>query len=391
MRVRIRPAVLVAVVAFGGGAASAQAVTVEEVGEGGLRSPRHLAFSQTGDLYVAEAGRGGDGPCFIGGEGPACFGATGAVTRIAKSGQQSRIVDGLASYANDPNGNGTTDDDGDSGIGPHGITVRGSNSIFLTSGGPTAPADANGAPISREQLAAQNPVADLFGRLLRVRRDGRFTSIADIYAFERDVNPDAAVANPAIDTNATDVLIDRGRFVVSDAGGNSVLVARPDGQLSALAVFANRVVANPFPFGPNPVPMQAVPTGIVEGPDGAYYMSQLTGFPFPAGGANVYRIDPRTGAVRIHASGFTSIMDLAFDKTGTLYVLEIDSNGIIVPPAFGAIHAIDRDGTRRTVVPPDGTLTEPGGIVVGPHGDLFVTNRGRSPDDGQVLRIAVDD
>jgi hypothetical protein len=383
MRARIRSAVLAAVVVLGGTAASARAVTVEEVGEGGLRSPRHLAFSHTGDLYVAEAGRGGDGPCFIGGEGPACFGATGAVTRIAGNGHQSRIVDGLASYANDPNQNGTTDDDGDSGIGPHGITVRGSNSIFLTNGGPTA--------VSREQLAAQNPVANLFGRLLRIRRDGRFTSIADIYAFERDVNPDAQVANPAIDTNATDVVIDRGRFVVSDAGGNSVLVARPDGRLSALAVFANRVVPNPFPFGPNPVPMQAVPTGIVKGPDGAYYMSQLTGFPFPVGGANVYRIDPRTGAATIHASGFTNIMDLAFDETGTLYVLEIDSNGIIVPPAFGAIYAIDGDGTRRTVVPPDATLTEPGGIAVGPRGDLYVTNRTRSPDDGQVLRIEVDD
>src|SRR4051812_35307908 len=91
------------------GPPAAQAVTVEEVGDGGLRSPRHLAFTHGGDLYVAEAGRGGDGPCFIGGEGPACFGATGAVTRISEDGEQTRIVDGLASFANDPNGNRTTD------------------------------------------------------------------------------------------------------------------------------------------------------------------------------------------------------------------------------------------------------------------------------------------
>lgn len=391
MRAGIQFSAVAAVVVLASGATSAQAVTVEEFGDGGLRSPRHLAFAQSGDLYVTEAGRGGDGPCFIGGEGPACFGATGAVTRIAEGGDQSRIVDGLASYANDPNENGTTDDDGDSGIGPHGIAVRGSNSIFVTNGGPTAPADAQGNPISREALAAEDPAADLFGRLLRVRRDGRFSSLADIYAFERDVNPDAQVANPAIDTNATDVLVDRGRFVISDAGGNSVLVARADGQLSALAVFPNRVVANPFPFGPPEVDMQAVPTGIVEGPDGAYYMSQLTGFPFPVGGANVYRIDPSTGAATIYASGFTNIMDLAFDQAGTLYVLEIDSNGIIVPPAFGAIEAIGRNGARHTVVAPDGTLTEPGGIVVGDDGDLFVTNRSRSPDDGEVLRIELDD
>jgi hypothetical protein len=387
MRARSHLSVLAAVAALGCTVSTAQAVTVEEVGDGGLRSPRHLDFSPSGDLYVAEAGRGGAGPCFIGGEGPACFGATGAVTRIGKHGRQTRIVDGLASYANDVNVNGTAEDDGDSGIGPHGITALGGNRIFVTSGGPTAPADSAGNPISRDALAAQAPAANLFGRLLRVFNNGRFTSEADIYAFERDVNPDAVVANPAIDTNATDVLFDRGRFVISDAGGNSVLTAK-HGRLSALAVFANRTVPNPFPFGPNPVPMQAVPTSVVEGPDGAYYMSQLTGFPFPVGGANVYRIDPRTGAATVYASGFTNIMDLAFDRSGTLYVLEIDSNGIIVPPGFGAIHAITRTGARSTFVPPDGTLTEPGGITVGEHGDLFVTNHARSPDDGQVLRIA---
>jgi hypothetical protein len=386
MRARAELAVVAAAVVLGSTAGGAQAVTIEEVGDGGLRAPRHLDFSNSGDLYVAEAGRGGDGPCFIGGEGPACFGATGAVTRIAKNGKQTRILDGLASYANDPDQNGTTDNDGDSGIGPHGITVRGSNSIFLTTGGPTAPTDANGNLLSRDSLAAQDPTAGLFGRLLRVRRDGRFRSIADIYEFERDFNPDAQVGNPAVDTNATDVLIDRGRFVIADAGGNGVRVAH-GARLSSLAVFANRVVANPLPFGPPQVAMQAVPTGIVKGPDGAYYMSQLTGFPFPVGAANVYRIDPRTGATRIFAGGFTNIMDLAFDRAGTLYVLQIDSNGVILPPGFGSIYAIGRHGSRRTIIPPDGTLTEPGGITVGPRGDLFVTNKTRSPDDGEVLRI----
>ena len=79
----------------------------------GLDSPRHLAFGSRGDLFVAEAGRGGSGPCFIGGEGPACMGASGAVTKIDRWGRQSRIADGLASMANTP-GN-------DSAIGPHGI------------------------------------------------------------------------------------------------------------------------------------------------------------------------------------------------------------------------------------------------------------------------------
>jgi hypothetical protein len=383
MRARTKLSVLVAVAALGGAVSTAHAVTVKEVGHGGLVSPRHLDFSPSGNLYVAEAGRGGDGPCFLGGEGPACMGATGAVTKISRHGRQTRIVDGLASFANDTDGDGTLEPgEADSGIGPHGITALGDHAIFLTNGGPTAPRDLDGNLLTREDLAAENPAARLFGRLLWVHGKQRFVSVADIYDFERRRNPDGG----AIDTNATDVLFDRGRFVISDAGGNSVLSAFGR-HLSTLSVFPDTPgVPNPFVPGET-LDMQAVPTGIVQGPDGAYYMSQLTGFPFPVGGANVYRINPRTGKARVFADDFTNIMDLAFDRRGTLYVLEIDDNGLLFPPTSGAIYAINRRGERRVVVPPDGTLNEPGGITVGKHGDLYVTNNSRSPDNGEVLRI----
>ncbi len=385
MRVRTKLPVLAAIAALGCTVSTAQAVTVEEVGDGGLRSPRHLDFAPSGNLYVAEAGRGGAGPCFFGGEGPACMGATGAVTKIDTRGRQSRIVDGLASYANDTDGDGVLEPgEADSGIGPHGITALADNGVFITNGGPTAPRTApfpDGEEITRAQLAAQNRTANLFGTLRWIFGKGRHVEVADIYEFEKRKNPDGG----AIDTNATDVLYDRGKFVIPDAGGNSVLRAFGP-HLSTLSVFPD-TPGVPNPFGGPPVDMQSVPTGLVEGPDGAYYMSQLTGFPFPVGGANVYRIDPRTGRFRVAASGFTMIMDLAFDKHGTLYVLEIDSNSILFPPPHGAIHAITKKGKRSVVVPPDGTLTEPGGIAVGKRGDLYVTNHSRSPDGGQVLRI----
>jgi hypothetical protein len=342
----------------------------------GLDSPRHLAFGARGDLFVAEAGRGGSGPCFIGGEGPACMGDTGAVTKIDRWGRQSRLVEGLASYANTP-GN-------ENAIGPHGITVIGAHNVFVTNGGPTEPKDASGAPISRDTLAAQNPVADLFGRLLLIRHHGRIHRVADLWAFERDFNPDAGVGNPAIDSNPVDVLFDRGRFVVADAGGNAIDVVQPWGRISNLALFANRLVPNPF-GGPD-IPMQAVPTSVVEGPDHQYYVSQLTGFPFPPGGANVYRVNPRTGAVSVFASEFTNIMDLDFGKDGTLYVLEIFHNGLLSGSTEGALFAISRNGARREILLPPGTLTMPGGIAVGKDG-LYVTNNGGSPGGGQVLRI----
>ena len=215
-----------------------------------LDAPRHLAFGARGDLFVAEAGRGGSGPCFVAGEGPACMGASGAVTEIDRRGHQFRIVQGLASFANtvpDPNPMGVTPNP----IGPHGITVLGADQVFVTNGGPTEPkVTANGPTISRDTLAAQNPAANLFGRLLWIKHHGRVRSIADIWAFERDVNPDAGVGNPAVDSNAVDVLFDRGHFVIADAGGNAIDRASFFGRVSNLAVFPNRTVPNPFPPPP---------------------------------------------------------------------------------------------------------------------------------------------
>jgi hypothetical protein len=377
MRVlRVLPIVLL-LLALGVAPAAAATTSVDVVATG-LDSPRHLAFGSRGDLFVAESGRGGSGPCFAGGEGPACMGATGAVTKIDRWGHQSRIVEGLASYANTP-GNLNA-------IGPHGITVLGADRVVVTNGGPTEPKDESGAPISRDTLAEQNPVADLFGRLLRIKRHGQIRRIADIWAFERDVNPDAAVGNPAVDSNPVDVLFDRGHFVVADAGGNAVDVVNHRGRVSNLAVFPNRLV--PDPFGGPDIPMQAVPTSVVVGPDRQYYVSQLTGFPFPPGGANVYRVDPRSGAVTVVASGFTNIMDLAFGRNGTLYVLEIDHDGLLGGSTDGGLFAVSRDGTKRQINLPPGTLTMPGGIAVGRDG-LYVTNNSGSPGGGQVLRIRV--
>src|SRR5436190_8376719 len=63
----------------------------------GLDNPRGLAFGPEGALYVAEAGRGGSGPCAVlRGAVQSCYGATGAVSRLWR-GQQDRIATGLPS------------------------------------------------------------------------------------------------------------------------------------------------------------------------------------------------------------------------------------------------------------------------------------------------------
>jgi sugar lactone lactonase YvrE len=368
---RVRKLLLVVGAALLGLAAPANAADVEVIAHG-LDNPRHLAFGDH-HLFVAESGSGGAGPCQPGPEEtPVCVGDTGAVTVIDRDGQR-RIVEGLASLADEGTGN--------TALGPHGVFVK-HHRLLITNGGPDG--------LNRDVLAAANPVADLFGRVLSIHKDGGIDSVADIWGFERDNNPDAAIGNPAVDSNPVDVLADRGRLIVADAGGNSLLKVKKNGEIKVLTLFPNRDVPDPF-GGTEPIPMQAVPTGVVKGPDGDYFMTQLTGFPFPVGGANVYRIDPKTGAAEVFASGFTNLMDLAFDEDGTLWVLEIDHDSLLTPNPEGAIYSIDADGNATQLELPPGTLTHPGGITVGEDGALYVTNKADMAGVGEVLRITLDE
>jgi hypothetical protein len=60
--------------------------------------------------------------------------------------------------------------------------------------------------------------------------------------------------------------------------------------LTERAVFPNRMVSNPL--GPGTVPQQSVPTSVALGPDGAWYVGELSGFPFTPGTARIWRIVP---------------------------------------------------------------------------------------------------
>jgi hypothetical protein len=362
---RMRRLLLIAGAALLGLAAPANAAQVETIARG-LDNPRHLAFGG-GGLYVAEAGAGGDAQCGPGpAGGTACVGDTGAVTLIHRHGGQRRIIKGLASLA--------TQGTGDTAFGPHGIFVKGKR-LLVTNGGPDG--------LNRDDLAAANPVADLFGRVLGFKKHGELKSLVDVWGFERDNNADAAVGNPEIDSNAVDVLADHGRLIVADAGGNTLLKAKKNGSIKVLTVFPN--------VPPDPSGIQAVPTGVVKGPDGDYFMTQLTGFPYPVGAANVYRVDRKTGAAEVFAGGFTNLMDLAFGQDGTLWLLEIDHDSLALGGTDGAIFSIDRNGTKTQLDLPAGTLTHPGGITVGEDGALYVTNKADLAGVGEVLRITTDE
>lgn len=339
----------------------------------GLDNPRQLSFTSHGDLLVAEAGEGGAGPCLPGPEGgTVCFGASGAITKISKHGHQHRILTGLPSLA----GEGT----GSEASGPsdvhgtrHGITVL----IGLGAN----PAVRDGLPAPGKQLGT---LIQTTRHVQSTKHRGKYRTIADLAAWEAAHNP-----IDDVDSNPVGLLAEHGAYVVADAGGNTVLKVKRHGGIRLISAFEDRMVDAPPFLGLPPgtqIPMQAVPTSVaVKGHDGALYVSQLTGFPFPKGAANIYRVDPRTGAKTVYASGLTNVTDLAF-KGRTLYAVQISSEGLLTGPT-GSVVKVKPGGTApadHTVIA--GDLFAPYGIAIKGAG-AYVTVGSVAKDAGQVIRI----
>lgn len=331
----------------------------------GLDNPRHLTFADH-SLYVAEAGRGGTGPCVEGPEGPegaeVCFGLSGAITRVSHWGQE-RVVSGLPSVA---------EADGTSAIGPSDVAAFSHHRYVATIG-----------------LGLEPEVREAFGEAgaaLGTVVSGHWWSgtprvAADLAAYEEENDPDGN----GPDSNPTGMLLERWSAVVTDSGGNTLLRVKPGGRIETLAVFPNTDVPNPPFLPPGTTSMQAVPTSVVRGYDGAYYVSQLTGFPFPAGGSSIWRVVPGEKP-EVYATGLTNVTDLAWYH-GSLYAVQISAAGLLNEPPetlpTGSLVRVHKGKAPETVA--EG-LPAPYGVALR-RGNAYVTTCAVCPGGGSVVSI----
>jgi hypothetical protein len=247
-------------------------------------------------------------------------------------------------------------------------------------------------------------------KLYRVSR-GTTRLIADLGLFEATVNPDAPEVNP----NPFDVAaLSGGEALVADAGGNDLLIVNNSGKIDWIATLPVEPVSTEnikalfeCPAGPAnicnlpaQIPAQPVATSVAIGPDGAYYMGELKGFPAPTGASRVWRIEPGTRHARcgtspactVVADGFTSIVDLAFGEDGTLYVVELDEASWFaieaLPPGKavgGTVNACDlATGTCATVAT---GLTMPIAVSIGKSGEIFALVGALIPGEAAVITV----
>lgn len=354
----------------------------------GLDCPRGLAFGPEGALYVAESGKGAgavanpaaDPRCFAVPTGPVCYGPTGAVTRLWR-GHQEQFATGLPSYGGTGKGNRA--------IGPADIAFTGRGHAYVTIG---LEAD----PRMRTQLPLLPELAG-FARLVHVSASGEWNYVTDIGNWQID--------NNAAETDPFGILAEPGAHIVTDAGANELLRVDANGEISLLAKFPSRSSTPPrpsFSVDPKRPFTDSVPTSVVTGPDGAYYISELTGIPFVDGTANIYRLDPATDAIphtftlgEAFLTGFKTVTDISFDPDGTLYVVEYSTGKemmlgpgtlkrIVPDKSQPTIREQYQKGHRATILT---GLTQAISVLAGTEGEVYITIRGAQAGQGEVVRF----
>ncbi|HLU44708.1 MAG TPA: ScyD/ScyE family protein [Natronosporangium sp.] len=350
-------------------AADGPQVTVEVVVEG-LNVPRGLTYDAAlGRVLIAEAGVAAEnnGACAAGfGGSRYCYGESGSIYQYSENWwlPSRRIVTGLPSiWAPD--------------IAPIGYeVVLGIHDVALPfgTGSPVAVFGLSGPLSFRDELASHHPKARYLATASLVITGNHIIELADFAEYEENVNPHPAF----IDTNPYGVTTDGLDVVVADAAGN--FIARRDlfGRVSTLAVIPDYIDET----GDN---WEGVPMSVTVGPDGAYYIGELSAAFSPAPNARIWRLD-RQGNLSLVVEGLYDTSSITFDEQGRMIVLQF-ANDYYPGGREGKLLRVEQDGSITTLL--DGLHT-PGGVIHVGNGVFYVTNHSASlGGNGQLLRVTV--
>lgn len=295
----------------------------------GLGSPRGLAFDAEGNLYIADAGTGGEVVIEVtvsmpgfGGAFPVNAGMTGNVLAVGADGTLTGVVKGIPSYTQEmQEGFPET-------MGIYRAIPRGDSLWLIFSGS---------GPIALGRYWGNN-IVELDAATLTTRR------IINLDAFEVANDPDSF----GYDTNVADIAWDAdGTLYIIDAGCNCLISWTEADGLQLVHAWGNDV-----------------PTSIEIAENGDKYIGFL-GESLAPGAA---KIEHWSGGEVVETfGGLTAVTDILLSGDA-LYAVQLFLMGAEGPGA-GNVVMVDAAGATPVV---EGLMT-PFGLAMSPDGDLYVS------------------
>lgn len=316
--------------------------------------PRGLKFGMDGNLYVAEAGSGGDtesmGTCadMTSMFAPYQTGMTARVSMIDGEGARTTVAENLPS---------AQDQFGDV-LGAHDVVFLDDSLYVLVSGG-----------------GCSRGLEDFPASVVHVNDDGSTEIIADLSAYF-PANPTAAAAEEDYEPDgaAYSMLAHEGNLYVVNANHAALEEVSLDGSI-------RRVLDLSATEG------HVTPTASTLH-DGDLYVGTLGKFPIEQGASTVYRVS-LDGTYEAYVSGLTAVLGLAFDEQGRLYILETSTvDGELPVAGSGRVVRYSEGGDLEEIA---SGLSFPSGMTLGPDGALYVSHYGYGgdPSAGEIVRIEI--
>lgn len=328
----------------------------------GFNNPRGLKFGPDGMLYVAEGGPGGSnstaGLCtqVVPPVGPYTGRSTGGrISRVDSNGVRTTVTDKFPSSTTSANLGNLV-----SGVAD--IAFIGNTMYVLTAGS-----------------GCSHGVRNSTNGVFRLSANGVPILLADLSAFQK-AHP---VAHPAVGDFEPD-----GTWYSMIAVGQSLYAVEPNhGEVARISTSGaiSRVADISATQG------HIVPTAIAHH-IGGFYIGNLNTFPIVPGSSKILLMT-RSGSVSTVKTGLTTVVGIAFDSIGRMYVLENTVTAGDPSPGRGDIVRIV--GNNKEVIASG--LALPTAMTFGPDGALYVSNLGFGPPPslpngpGQVLRIRLGD